>query len=174
MALASHLYLTGYRGSGKTSVARRLAERLDVSAIDLDDIVEQTAGMSILEIFEQSGESGFRDLETSALTTVSQQAAAVISLGGGAVLRPENREMIAATGTCIWLDADAETIARRLSVDDSTPDRRPALTTLGGLDEIRHLLTERRPIYQQVSQHRVDTSKHTVDEIVDEILALLP
>lgn len=173
MALSSHLYLTGYRGTGKTSVARLLADRLEVSAIDLDAMVEQTAGITIHEIFEQSGESGFRDLESSSLVTVSQMPPAVVSLGGGAVLRRENRERIAATGTCVWLDAEVETIAQRLGTDETTPLRRPALTSMDALEEIRHLLDERRPVYEEASQHRIDTTHRTVDQVADDVLALL-
>jgi len=173
MALSSHLYLTGYRGTGKTSVACLLADRMEVSAIDLDEMVDRTVGITIREIFAQSGEQGFRDLESSSLITVSKMPAAVVSLGGGAVLRRENRELISATGVCVWLDAEVETIAERLGMDETTAGRRPALTSMDSLEEIRHLLSERRPIYQQASEHRVDTTNRTVEQVADEVLALL-
>ena len=77
MTLTTHLYLTGFRGTGKSSEARSLAKQLGVTAIDLDEVVEQQAGISISKIFEQSGESGFRDLESSALATVAQSPPAI-------------------------------------------------------------------------------------------------
>ncbi|MEM1068698.1 MAG: shikimate kinase [Planctomycetota bacterium] len=172
MTLQTHLYLTGYRGTGKTTVARRLARHFNVAIVDLDERIEQVAGKTILEIFESSGEAGFRDLETQALSDLSQTPS-IVSLGGGAVLRAENREQIAKTGTCVWLDADAETIARRLDHDSTTTDRRPALTTLNDLDEIRHLLAERRATYQSVAQHRVETSGLSVEEVVQQIVAFV-
>jgi shikimate kinase len=173
MRLTDHLYLTGYRGTGKSSVARLLADRFGVPVIDLDAVIEQEVGKSIAEIFQQSGETGFREVESSILDAVAQSAPAVISLGGGTVLRPENRERIAQTGTCVWLDADAETIADRLAADQTTAQRRPALTSLPSLDEIRYLLDQRRPIYEQASQHRIDTAGRSVEQIVDEIIAWL-
>ena len=174
MTLTTHLYLTGFRGTGKSSVARSLAKQLGVTAIDLDEVVEQQAGISISKIFEQSGESGFRDLESSALAAVAQSPPAIVSLGGGAVLRAENQACVAKTGICIWLNADAKTIAARLNHDETTADRRPALTALEASEEIERLLDERRPIYEQTSQHRIETTDRSIDQVVDEILALLP
>lgn len=174
MKLTKHLYLTGFRGTGKSSVARLLARQLAVTAIDLDELVEQQAGISISRIFEEQGESAFRDLESMALATVAKFSPTLISLGGGAILRAENRTCIATTGTCIWLDADANTIAARLHQDETTAERRPALTALPGLQEIERLLDERRPIYEQTSRHRIETTDRSIDQVVDEILALLP
>lgn len=173
MALQSHLYLTGFRGTGKSSVADQLAKRLDRIVVDLDERIEQRAGMTIREIFDRGGESAFRDLETDALFDLQDEPALIVSLGGGAVLRKRNRQRIRETGTCVWLDADASTIARRLRTDETTTDRRPALTSMSEVDEIQHLLSERRSLYEQVSDHRIATSELSVQEVVEKIIAWL-
>ncbi|MEZ6091862.1 MAG: shikimate kinase, partial [Pirellulaceae bacterium] len=85
-----HLWLIGYRGSGKSSVARRLAQRLDCSSIDTDDLIEQIAGRSIAEIFAESGEPVFRDFESQAVVQAAEMPTQVIASGGGAILREEN------------------------------------------------------------------------------------
>jgi shikimate kinase len=173
MRLLQHLYLTGYRGTGKTSVGAILAKRLGRPLIDLDLAIEAAAGKSIREIFSGGGEAAFRDLESNALRTAVQSPAAVISLGGGAILRGENRRLIAGTGLCVWLDADAETIARRLAGDEATAGRRPALTSLGQLEEIRELLHRRREHYQAAAAFRVDTTGKTIAQVAEEIMSLL-
>jgi shikimate kinase len=141
--------------------------------IDLDHVVESDAGKSIREIFDDGGESTFRDLESDALRSVSSRAPAVISLGGGAILRAENRQIIQATGTCFWLDADAETIARRIAGDDATASQRPALTRLGELEEIRQLLVQRRDLYRSASRYRIETAGKSAQEVAGEILQIV-
>ena len=169
-----HIYLSGYRGTGKSSVGRILAQRLDRPFVDLDDEVEQRAGRSIREIFDGGGEEAFRDLETRCLTEVAQEdVASVISLGGGAILRDQNREQIRATGICIWLDADAQTLAERINADQSTGQRRPALTKLSHLEEIQSMLSVRKPLYQSTSDHRIDTKGKSVNSVAEQALKLL-
>jgi shikimate kinase len=172
MLLSRHLYLTGFRGTGKTSVAARLAAALATRPIDLDDVIEKDNGKSIRQIFSIEGETFFRDQETVALNRVSSETPAVISLGGGAILRAENRDVIAATGTCVWLDASAKEICARVLSDSTTAERRPALTKLSQQDEIETLLAERRPIYESSANHRIDTTGKSINEVAKEILKL--
>jgi shikimate kinase len=170
MANTKHIYLTGFRGTGKTSVGSLLARSLGRTVIDLDGVVTANAGKSISEIFQDGGEVAFRDLESSALESVSQAENAVISLGGGAILRAGNRAIIRSTGVCVWLDCDAETIAFRLQQDDVSVEQRPALTTLDGLQEIRELLQARHSLYQEAADHRLDTAGKTIEQVADEIM----
>ncbi len=167
--LQRHLYLTGFRGTGKTSVGTILAEKLSRPLVDLDSEIESTAKQTIREIFANGGESLFRDLESQSLAFLADKPASIISLGGGAVLRPSNREIIAETGLAVWLDADAETIAARIDADTTTAERRPALTQLSNIEEIRTLLDQRRPIYEQVAVLRLDTTNKSVTEIAEEV-----
>jgi shikimate kinase len=173
MQRSRHLYLTGYRGTGKTSVGLMLAKTLDCQVIDLDQCIEERAGKSIREIFDQGGESMFRQLETEALSEVAAQPQSVVSLGGGAILSAANRQMIRRGGVCFWLDADAETIFSRIQGDESTAQRRPALTSLEELDEIRQLLSQRRELYAEAADHRIETAGKPIQQVVREIRELL-
>jgi shikimate kinase len=168
-----HLYLTGYRGSGKTSIGKLLGAKLRRAVIDLDDCIEAKARMSIREIFEREGEAGFRDRETEALKTVSQEEASVVSLGGGAILREENRKLIAKTGKCIWLKVDAETVAKRLKRDASTASRRPSLTQLPLREEIEALLVAREPLYALASNLCINAVGRSQRTIANEILTAI-
>ncbi len=106
-----NVYLIGFRGSGKTTVGRVLAERLGLHAVDSDDLIEQAAQATIREIFQREGEAGFRDREQNVVERLAREAAEaprVVSLGGGAILREANRNQLAASGVCIWLTASAK------------------------------------------------------------------
>lgn len=168
--LSQQVYLTGYRGTGKTSVAAIIAHTLRCEMVDLDDIVERNAGKSIHEIFRDVGESGFRDLESESLFALPTSEPAIVSLGGGAILREKNRQWIRRHGRCVWLDASPETLAQRILADQTSAARRPALTDLSAQDEIRRVLSQRRPLYEQVSDCRVWTSGKTIEQVADEVV----
>lgn len=170
MSDRSHLYLIGYRGSGKTTVARHLASRLRRSWIDTDVEIESDAGMTIREIFEREGESGFRDRESQTIDTVSRKGPMVIALGGGAILRESNRKVIRASGLAVWLEASPEELHRRIAGDATTAERRPALTKLAGYEEIKELLEARSPIYREVADFVVSTDGLSSENIADAIV----
>jgi len=167
----SHLYLTGYRGSGKSTVARLLAHRLRRRLVDLDEAIESAAGMTIAEIFTNETETGFRIRETELLEQLSQTPAQLISLGGGAILRERNRRVIRRTGFCVWLDAAPDLIADRLSGDSTTRDRRPSLTGRPVLQEIRDVMAQREPLYRETADLRIDTSGLSTEAVADRIIA---
>lgn len=170
MLTPGHLYLTGFRGTGKTSVGQRLTQALSMPLVDLDQSIEESAGQSIRQIFQRGGEPLFRDLETAALTKVAAESTPhIISLGGGAVLKAENRALIGRTGKCVWLDASAESICDRIFSDSSTIDRRPSLTELSPRDEVSQLLGQRRSIYQSAADYRIDTDGKSIDQVASEI-----
>lgn len=169
--LATRLFLTGYRGTGKTTVAKHLAVALGWSWVDTDDLVETSAGKSIAEIFAADGETAFRDLEQQAIAGVCDEQKTIIALGGGAILREANRKRIGGAGPVVWLTAPAETLAERLDADSATGTRRPNLTAAGGLAEIEQVLAERTPIYRACADLQVDTAAHTPEQIAREIAA---
>src|SRR5262245_26081111 len=118
------LFLVGYRGTGKTTVGRLLADKIGWAFADCDDFIEAAAGRSGADIFTVEGESGFRDRESAVLGQLSTQERTVIATGGGAVLRPSNRELLRKAGPVAWLTASPETIWNRLQSDSSTASRR--------------------------------------------------
>lgn len=168
-----NLHLIGYRGTGKSTVGRLLAETLGWHWIDTDQLVQQNSGMAISEIFREQGESGFRDLESQAVEHVAQLSNHVVSLGGGAILRPANRKLIRASGKTVWLKADPQTIATRLSADESTASTRPNLTDQSGITEIKQVLGQRASIYAEMADWEIDTVQNSPDEIAAQIAAWL-
>ena len=168
-----HLYLTGYRGTGKSAVGLALARRLQRPIVDLDQVIEANAGKSIRQLFDAGGEILFRKQESEALFTVSQADSSIIALGGGAILAEQNRSVIKSTGVCIWLTATPETIAKRINADARSEENRPALTDLDQLTEIRQLLARRADLYAAVADYQIDTEDRSIDAIVAAVCDLL-
>ncbi len=166
------LILIGYRGTGKTTVARRVAELLGLECFDADAEVEDRAGKSIKRIFEDDGEPAFRDLEVQVIADLVLRGDVVLSLGGGAVMREETRRAIAA-GTVVWLTARPETILTRMVEDTNTTEQRPNLTTSGGLAEITSLLSHREPVYRACADFTVETDAKSAEQVAQEIVCLV-
>lgn len=166
-----NVLLIGYRGTGKTTVAQRLALGLGWEWVDADVEAELRAGQSIAEIFAAGGEAAFRDVESGVLAELLGRDRLVIALGGGVVLRPENRALIRTCRHTAWLQASPETLARRIAEDATTAQRRPNLTTAGGIGEITAMLDKRKPFYRQCAGLEVDTENKTPAAVADEILA---
>jgi shikimate kinase len=168
-----NLFLIGYRGSGKTTVAAALADLLGWPWVDADAQLERRAGKTIKQIFADQGEAAFRDLESTILADLVTLNRHIIALGGGVILRDENRRQLAGRGKIVWLQASPEALLARISGDTTTAERRPNLTGQGGLAEIRTLLTERTPIYASCADLTVDAeSKPAVElarQIIDEL-----
>src|SRR6185503_7732340 len=139
------IVLIGYRGSGKTSIGKRLADRLWQKCIDTDEMVVAKAGKSIADIFQQDGEAKFRALETESVKEAAAINEVVIALGGGAPLREENRRAIKDAGhRVVYLKCEPEELLKRINSDPMTGELRPHLTALGGgIDEINKVLAER-------------------------------
>lgn len=154
-----HLYLIGYRGSGKTTVGDILGSRLGRPFVDADVVLEADVGMTIREIFATEGEAGFRDRETATLRKLIAGAEAVIATGGGVILRPENRDLLRSSGFVVWLTAEPELLWQRIQFDPTTGDRRPNLTATGGLDEVQAVLANREPLYRETAHLLVDASR---------------
>lgn len=165
------IYLIGARGSGKTTVGRLLAARLGWSFVDMDDLIEASAGKSIAEVFATEGEAGFRDREAEALEQIAHRPDHVIATGGGIVLRPDSRARLSETGHCVWLTAPAETLWYRIRADVASAVRRPALTELSPLDEMRHILESREPLYRSVAHQSIATDSQSPRTVVSTILA---
>ena len=170
VAPVGHLALVGLMGAGKTAVGRVLADRLRRSHVDLDWAVTQLAGRSIGVIFHEGGESTFRDLEAQSL--VLQLAVGdpiVLSTGGGVLGHGENRAILSADSTEVWLRARLETLADR--VGDGVG--RPLLEGRNALGVLRDLAEDRHPAYERAADLVVDTDGLTVVEVVDAVLEAL-
>ncbi|MDB5326016.1 MAG: aroK [Phycisphaerales bacterium] len=165
------IVLIGYRGSGKTSVGRLLADRRGAAFVDADVVLVARAGRSIREIFEQSGEAAFREMESEVLQDLLDRPGEVISLGGGVILREANRKRLIESGLPrVYLRAGAQTLHDRIHADPATAANRPALTHLGGgVEEIRTLLAAREPLYREVATHELDVTGLSVDEVVSRL-----
>lgn len=163
----TNLYLIGYRGTGKTTLAPRLAHALGYQCIEMDALITQRAGMSISDLFARHGEARFRELESEVLRELSASSKQVISTGGGIILCEDNRELMRSTGTVIWLTAPFETIYQRLQADDGG---RPSLTKLPLREEIANLLEQRSPWYAATAHYQVDTGTQNMDDSLASIL----
>lgn len=160
-----HIVLCGFMGSGKTTVGRKVARLTGLPFIDLDRYIEEQTGMSIPDLFAQHGEPYFRDLETKYIAELTaQQEGCVLSLGGGAVLRPENVATIKQTGLLILLDTPFFRIIKNLSHSTN----RPLLEKEDKLAETRRLYQARKPIYEQAADLRVRSPR--LGEVVERTL----
>lgn len=165
------LSLIGYRGTGKSTIGRLLADRLGRPFIDADDLIVDRAGRTIKAIFEESGEPVFRDWEERVLREVANEhPGAILATGGGAILRESNRRLLRSLGLVVWLRAEPEELARRLEADAKARHDRPPLTSAGALQEIRDVLEFRAPLYRATTHVEVETQGKTPAEIVDEVL----
>lgn len=162
------IVLTGFMGTGKSVVGRRLAERLALPFIDLDAAIEATAEMTVSEIFALEGESGFRRRERELIASLTNRGNCVIATGGGALLDPENARNLRTGAMLVCLVAEPTVILQRLGADAS----RPLLQGPDRLARIRELLTQRDPAYAQADL-TIETSGADVEEIVDRIVCRL-
>lgn len=139
--------------------------------IDTDLEIEEKEGRSIAEIFAEVGEAGFRDLESAQISGLgSLKEPSIISLGGGAILRPENRNQIRELGFTVWLQASVETLHERIAHDHATQSRRPKLSKLGDEQEIRSILESRLVWYKEVADLAVNTDKLSMQEVAETIV----
>lgn len=162
-----NIILTGFMGSGKTSVGIRLSYRVRRTMTDTDKKIERLYRMKISEIFERLGEEAFRDMETQCLEKLLEETRGqIISVGGGLPMRERNRELLRQLGTVIYLRVRPETVCSRLAADTT----RPLLQGEDREEKVQKLIEERGPIYESAADIIIDVDGKIVDEIVDEIL----
>ena len=172
--LTMNITLIGYRGSGKSTIGKRLADLLAMDFLDTDLLITAHAHKTIKEIFEAEGETGFRDRESAAIREAAARSNTVIAAGGGAILRPENVAALKTAGKIVWLQADPHTLHARIHADPATAATRPNLTHLGGtLDEIRSILEKRTPLYSAAADHILDIARISPEEAAITLKRLL-
>jgi shikimate kinase len=161
--------LVGLPGSGKSTVGRHLARRLQLPFFDSDHLIEERLGYSIREAFERDGEAYFRDLEEAVLDDLTQNSSAVISTGGGAVLRPETRQRLHARGHVVYLNSTPDELFRRLRHDVN----RPLLQVADPLTRLRDLYVARDPLYRETAHFVIETGRPSVATLVNMIIMQL-
>lgn len=178
-----NIVLTGYMGCGKSTIGKKLAERLGMTFIDTDEEIVRREGKSINDIFAESKEDGFRKIETEVLRSLAYYGAdntdqastgkgLVIATGGGIVLKKENMPLLKTAGKVFYLKADAETTFNRVKGDDS----RPLLSAESQeelKDRIVNMLRERKGYYELTADEQIDTDNKSIEEVVEEIISRL-
>jgi len=155
------LWLIGMMGSGKSSVGRVLAARAGKPFVDTDVLIEEAAGLAVVEVFEEEGEEAFRLRESEAIRSAASIAEGVVATGGGAVLINDNIGVMRSSGPVVWLQADPDTLATRIG---HAPGR-PLLTDVNVADRLSVILENRRGAYERAADHIVATGDSTVEEV---------
>ena len=159
------IVLIGYRGCGKTSIGKKLADRLWQPFVDTDDLVVKKAGKNIADIFAQDGEERFRQLEAEVIKEVAKLQEHVIALGGGGATRQENVKVLRDAGhKLIYLRCEPAELYKRIQADPNSARTRPNLTAQGGVQEIQAVMAEREPAYRAAAQAELDVTHLSVDE----------
>lgn len=165
----NHIFLIGFMGAGKSTIARQLSVRLERPLVEMDERIVREQGMPITEIFAKYGEEHFRAIETALIQTIGTEQPSVVSCGGGAPMRAENVASMKESGTVVFLTAKPETIYAR--VKDST--ERPVLNGHMNVDYIAELMEKRRPKYEAAADVCIATDEKSREEIADEIICRL-
>lgn len=166
--LTRPIVLIGLMGAGKTTVGRRLAARLGLAFVDADQEIERAAGLSVAEIFDRFGEAHFRDGERRVIARLIDGTTKVIATGGGAFMNDATRALILDRATAVWLDADLDTLAARVS----KRDHRPLLRGKNPRDVLSALAAVRNPVYALAPIH-ICSQRHPHEATVDAIVGKL-
>jgi shikimate kinase len=163
------IIFVGLPGSGKTTIGRQMGRRLGLPFLDSDTVIEQRLGCSIREFFDREGEERFRDIEQNVIDDLSKHHHGVLSTGGGAVLRPLNRQHLHARGKVVYLRSTPEEVFRRLRHDV----QRPLLQVKDPQEKLRDLFSVRDPLYRETAHHVFDTGRPSISKLLNAIIAEL-
>ena len=169
MAKPNRIFLIGPMGAGKTTIGKQLAQALGMEFRDSDLEIQRRTGVDIPTIFEYEGEDGFRQREEQAIDDLTQLDNQVMATGGGAVIRPANRQHLSARGIVFYLACSAEQQYERTYRDRN----RPLLPTENPLEPLRALMAEREPLYRSTADYEVSTEGRNAGTVVNDILDLI-
>jgi shikimate kinase len=164
-----NIFLVGMMGAGKTTLGKALAQRLAREFIDTDRVLVERTGVPVATVFEIEGEEGFRRRESGVLAELASRADCVVATGGGAILAEENRRVMHAAGTVIYLRARLESLWERTRHDTS----RPLLATPDPRATLARLLEERDPLYREAAHLVVETGSQSAGTLVNRVVAAL-
>jgi shikimate kinase len=166
------IYLVGFSGSGKSTIAKMIGEKLAWPACDLDAIIVAQSGLTIPEIFEREGESGFRRREAEVLRAASSNGPFVVATGGGTIVRDENRAYMSSKGWIICLEAQPQTILSRIAKQMEAAEEnaiRPMLNAQDPLEQIKNLKKSRQLVYSE-ADWTIHTDRLTREQVVSEVI----
>jgi len=164
------IILIGFRGAGKTTVGKLLAERLNLPFLDLDDEVQRRVGLSIKEMVERYGWSYFREMEREVLEDLIEKEGCVVALGGGSVLHEDLMEKLKNKAFIIYLKISPATAIKRISKDSKSEQTRPSLSDLSLVEEVEGVLKERAPLYKKYADIIIEADRGDIDTLFKEIL----
>ncbi len=164
--MSNNVYLIGFMGAGKSTIAAVLKDKLGMKLVEMDARIVEEQGMSINDIFASKGEPYFRDVESQLILDLNEEGDTIVSCGGGVVVRPENVENMKKKGKIVFLSATPETIYAR--VKHSTD--RPILNGNMNVEYIAELMEKRRALYEGACDIRIETDGKNVEEICKEIM----
>ena len=169
-SMKTNIALIGFMGTGKTAVGQLLAQKLNRKFVELDLLIEQRAGKSIPDIFQQDGEIAFRDLEIELTKKIAGEKNLVIACGGGIVLNKINIDRLRESARIVYLTASPGVILKRVS---NEPEQRPLLEVDNPALTIRELLRFRKPFYERATDIKINTSKLDIDFVAEKITVKL-
>lgn len=166
--MKNNIILCGFMGCGKSTVGKRLAQRLNYTFVDTDSLIENKENMSVSAIFSEKGEQYFRNIESEVAKELSGKEGLVIATGGGMMLCEKNAENLNKTGLCFWLKVTSKTVLKRLKDDTS----RPLLQRADKETAIKELMEIREPIYKAVCQYHVNGECDS-EKVASDILTIV-
>ena len=161
-----NIFLIGFMGAGKSSIAKELSKKLQMNSVEMDQRIVQEQGMSINEIFEKYGEDHFRDIESQLILDLGNTEPVIVSCGGGVVIRQENSQYMKKSGKVVFLTAKPETIFERVRYSKE----RPILNGNMNVEFIADLMAKRLPLYEAAADVMIHTDGKTVAQIAEEII----
>lgn len=169
MIITQNVFLIGPVGAGKSTIGRQLASELKLNFVDSDREIEQRCGVDIDWIFDIEGETGFRKREQEVLSDLANRQGIVLATGGGAVILSENRTLLSSRGKVVYLQASIKQQLERTAKDK----KRPLLQVEDKESQLKKLMEEREPLYQEIADITIETSDTTVRNVVQKITNLL-
>ncbi len=164
--MKNNIFLIGFMGAGKSTIAKALCKELNMQLVEMDARIVEEQKMSINDIFAQYGEDYFRDVESQLILTLGEEGNAIVSCGGGVVVRPQNTDYMKKSGKVVFLSATPETIYER--VKNSTD--RPILNGHMNVEYIAELMEKRRALYEAAADIKIDTDGKNRSAICKEIM----